>query len=769
MPTPITVSVNFIDLTGNAFTGYMQAAVVSPTGVYDLYVAGTGIIAPKLITSGQGTTVSVSIWGNDVIVDAADGAKDTYYTVNLFNASNVLVWTAAYLFTGAGPINLVGFPILNPVPAPSAPSFPVVQPPGGPNQSIQFNNAGVFAGDAQLTWDTANKFLKVGLPASSFDTQSNIFLDNQFDGFYSFRSLNNSGTRVVTLNALNETNLVGDVGGGIATLQGLLTLTNTTSASTAGYYSGFLATYVNGTGAFPSGLVGCLGAQTQILTNVNVFEIATLDADFAHEGTATLTNGSVVRAGFSSANTGTITKGACFKATGVGNFGGGIVTNAYSFYSTSLPTAGVTNSYAFFSEDQTTAANQFVLYSAGGLSQLNSLTAANVLQLNNATAATVSVSQSSPSFTFQSNFWNGASTVNGFTIQSVASNGLNQGATLQFSYQGRGSGGQTGGYHFDDAVSCSAINPTSIGIANGNFDAVVLVLTSASNAAGGKTTYAGTFTGQNFPQPGMTTVVAGFVNGGNNGTFEVFSCSSSSLVLLNSGGVAETHAGTATTVNPQTTGGIVNLLNPGSGTLSIQGTSFAVNTDIVATPLSLGLVIQQQGDAKDLGFLSAYSNTDTSRGFRVGASYDGTGVNPGLLQWGFNASAGHVMNLLMPDGITGLAATGTLFTSSSVGTVALQASTGSGTASLSISGTTGSATFTGKAIATNLIANAATPTGSAGQLSLGTTAGFGNGSSGQAVTTTAKNTGSGPTTATTVVNYLEIDIAGTKYWVPLMQ
>lgn len=118
MPTPITVTVNFIDLTGNTVLGYMQAAVASPSGVYDLYVAGTGIIAPKLTTSTIGSTVSVSIWGNDVIVDTADGLSDTYYTVTLYNTSNIPVWTADYLFTGAGPINLVGYPTLTTVPAP---------------------------------------------------------------------------------------------------------------------------------------------------------------------------------------------------------------------------------------------------------------------------------------------------------------------------------------------------------------------------------------------------------------------------------------------------------------------------------------------------------------------------------------------------------------------------------------------------------------------------------------------------------------------------
>ncbi len=63
----------------------------------------------------------------------------------------------------------------------------------------------------------------------------------------------------------------------------------------------------------------------------------------------------------------------------------------------------------------------------------------------------------------------------------------------------------------------------------------------------------------------------------------------------------------------------------------------------------------------------------------------------------------------------------------------------------------------------------ATPTAAAGQVGLGTTAGFGNGTPATAVTTTTKGTGTGPTTAATVVNYLQINIAGTAYYIPLMQ
>jgi hypothetical protein len=51
----------------------------------------------------------------------------------------------------------------------------------------------------------------------------------------------------------------------------------------------------------------------------------------------------------------------------------------------------------------------------------------------------------------------------------------------------------------------------------------------------------------------------------------------------------------------------------------------------------------------------------------------------------------------------------------------------------------------------------------------GTTTGFGTGGAGTAVTTTTKGGGTGPTTAQTIVQYLEVNINGTNYWIPLTQ
>jgi len=63
----------------------------------------------------------------------------------------------------------------------------------------------------------------------------------------------------------------------------------------------------------------------------------------------------------------------------------------------------------------------------------------------------------------------------------------------------------------------------------------------------------------------------------------------------------------------------------------------------------------------------------------------------------------------------------------------------------------------------------ATPTGTGTKLGLGNTTGFGNGAAATPVTTTLLGTGSGPANPQTVVKYLEIDLGGTKYWLPLVQ
>jgi len=73
----------------------------------------------------------------------------------------------------------------------------------------------------------------------------------------------------------------------------------------------------------------------------------------------------------------------------------------------------------------------------------------------------------------------------------------------------------------------------------------VFTVTSCGNAAGGNTSYTGTFNAASFVA-GQIAQIAGFVtNVVNNGSFTIVSCNATTLVVANSAGVAETHSATA--------------------------------------------------------------------------------------------------------------------------------------------------------------------------------------------------------------------------------
>jgi hypothetical protein len=96
-------------------------------------------------------------------------------------------------------------------------------------------------------------------------------------------------------------------------------------------------------------------------------------------------------------------------------------------------------------------------------------------------------------------------------------------------------------------------------------------LTAAGNASAGNTTYTGTFPVSLLA--GYPVNITGFVTSANNGLFTIVSCNSTTLVVNNPSGVAETHAGTATfnpwgTTYQQTT-------NDGAATWVCVGTSLA--------------------------------------------------------------------------------------------------------------------------------------------------------------------------------------------------
>ena len=87
-------------------------------------------------------------------------------------------------------------------------------------------------------------------------------------------------------------------------------------------------------------------------------------------------------------------------------------------------------------------------------------------------------------------------------------------------------------------------------------------LTAASAASGGNTTYTGTFSP--ILSAGSAVTISGFTNGANNGAFTVVSCTSTTLVVNNPNGVAETNPGTATVQQPIGTVGGIAVFADGS-------------------------------------------------------------------------------------------------------------------------------------------------------------------------------------------------------------
>ena len=90
---------------------------------------------------------------------------------------------------------------------------------------------------------------------------------------------------------------------------------------------------------------------------------------------------------------------------------------------------------------------------------------------------------------------------------------------------------------------CIASTATTLTV----YNAAAVAETHAATAASGTTLYTGTIQGgASNSYTGGHVTIAGFTNGVNNGSFLCVGSSATTLLLLNSAGVAETHAATAT-------------------------------------------------------------------------------------------------------------------------------------------------------------------------------------------------------------------------------
>jgi hypothetical protein len=99
----ITLTINLLDLQGN------QIGAVGNPAFVEIALAGAGPILPTVAGTGnlakvgpasqrlpyEGTALTVTLWGNDVITPAG-----TYYVISIFDDQLNLLQSGAYVFTG---------------------------------------------------------------------------------------------------------------------------------------------------------------------------------------------------------------------------------------------------------------------------------------------------------------------------------------------------------------------------------------------------------------------------------------------------------------------------------------------------------------------------------------------------------------------------------------------------------------------------------------------------------------------------------------------
>lgn len=164
---------------------------------------------------------------------------------------------------------------------------------------------------------------------------------------------------------------------------------------------------------------------------------------------------------------------------------------------------------------------------------------------------------------------NGAATANPFASLPVSPNDLQD---IRMTFDSAGNlivasdsiGDASGQVEVDKIDATGAVTSLYNTTTNAALNATLTYsLTAASAASGGNTTYTGTFSP--ILTSGSLVTISGFTNGGNNGVaFSVVSCTSTTLVVNNPSGVAETNPGTATVQRPIGTVGGIAVFADGS-------------------------------------------------------------------------------------------------------------------------------------------------------------------------------------------------------------
>lgn len=350
---------------------------------------------------------------------------------------------------------------------------------------------------------------------------------------------------------------------------------------------------------------------------------------------------------------------------------------------------------------------------------VNATSSTSVVSLINTTAATSGTSQSSPTLVIQGNYWTGAaSAADSWTFKNTIANGTNGAATLTLTHAG-------------------TTGTVGLTMPTGN-----LTLTSGNLTL----------------SAGVATI--SFTQNTSNNYFRIISSPTTNFPAMDALSVNQVTTGATNFAN-----GIVaiNVISEHGGTGTINGVE-GIAVAYGSSGGTAGVVSNAQGIIINPAVGAGGITTNTGL---VISDCQLAGITNGTA---INIQAQHGKYLVFTGLTSGSASIGVAAIAGTPNTINLPTTTGSANGVLQTDGgNPQQASWTNTPIHNTVTLTSATPTGSAGQVSFGTTAGFGNGSSGTTVTTTTLGTGSGPATPQTIVDYLEIDIAGTKYWIGLAQ
>lgn len=171
----------------------------------------------------------------------------------------------------------------------------------------------------------------------------------------------------------------------------------------------------------------------------------------------------------------------------------------------------------------------------------------------------------------------------------------------------------------------------------------VYTLSAAGNASAGLTIYTGTVPPGSALVAGMFLTVAGFTNSANNGHFIVQGSTATTITLYNSGGVAESHAATATADIPFgiSAGNVGDARffefgSPGQfSTFSVRGTVYKMSDYRATFPGAITYAAGVDGDSIDGLYHLLVSNGATGdHYYEIGGVDDGTGANPNACRYG---------------------------------------------------------------------------------------------------------------------------------------